>query len=86
MFVKTCLKKDTCIDRLLNQLNIYRYSKEKYLKTCNMDALNYCYPTILDMTGFQNTDDENVRETLEMILEGRVKDGTKLNSKGRSQR
>lgn len=63
-----------------------RYSKEKYLKTCNMDALNYCYPTILDMTGFQNTDDENVRETLEMILEGRVKDGTKLNSKGRSQR
>lgn len=51
-----------------------------------MDALNHCYPTILDMTGFQNTDDENVRETLEMILEGRVKDGTKLNSKGRSQR
>lgn len=62
-------------------MNIYRYSKEKYLK--NKDALNQCYPTILDMTGFQDTDDEAVRETLEMIFEGRIRNGTKLNSKGR---
>lgn len=45
--------------------------------------MDHCYPTILDMTGFQDTDDEAVRETLEMIFEGRIRDGTKLNSKGR---
>lgn len=58
-----------------------RYSKEKYLE--DKDSLDHCYPTILDMTGFQDTDDEAVRETLEMIFEGRIRDGTKLNSKGR---
>nr|XP_034324592.1 uncharacterized protein LOC105335394 isoform X1 [Crassostrea gigas] len=58
-----------------------RYSKEKYLE--DKDSLDHCYPTILDMTGFQDTDDEAVRETLGMIFEGRIRDGTKLNSKGR---
>lgn len=38
------------------------------------------------MTGFQNTDDEAVRETLEMVFEGRIREGTKLNSEGRSRR
>lgn len=48
--------------------------------------LNHCYPTILDMTGFQNTDDEAVRKTLKMIFEGRIRDGTKLNIEGQSRR
>lgn len=65
-------------------MKIYRYSKEKYLK--NKDALNHCYPTILDMTGFQNTDDEAVRKTLKMIFEGRIRDGIKLNIEGQSRR
>lgn len=65
-------------------MNICRYSKEKYLK--NKDALNQCYPTILDMTGFQNTDDKAVRKTLKMIFEGRIRDGTKLNVEGQSRR
>lgn len=61
-----------------------RYSKEKYLE--DRDALNHCYPTILDMTGFQDTYDEAVRETLGMIFEGRIREGTKLNNEGRSRR
>lgn len=62
-------------------MKIYRYSKEKYLE--DKDSLDHCYPTILDMTGFQDTDDEAVRETLEMISEGRIRERTKLNSRGR---
>lgn len=65
-------------------LKTYSYSKEKYLE--DRDALNHCYPTILDMTGFQDTYDEAVRETLGMIFEGRIREGTKLNNEGRSRR
>lgn len=44
------------------------------------------YPTLVDMIGFQNTDDLVVRKTLDLVFNGRLQDEIKLNLEAQDQR
>lgn len=52
------------------------YPKEKYVTENN--NLKYQYPTLVDMIGFQNSGDQVVKRTLDLVFNGCLKDGTKL--------
>ncbi|XP_061173899.1 uncharacterized protein LOC133183004 [Saccostrea echinata] len=60
---------------------LFRYTKEKYMG--KRERMPYNYPTLMDMTGFQN--DENVNSVLKLIFHGQIKDGSKLNFQTKSQ-
>lgn len=59
----------------------YRYPKEKYMQNT---ALNY--PTFVDMIGFQNANNKFVQKILDLVFNGWLKDGTKLNLEELNQR
>lgn len=59
----------------------YRYPKEKYIPNT---ALNY--PTLVDMIGFQNANNKIVQKILDLVFNGWLKDGTKLNLEAHNQR
>lgn len=61
-----------------------RYPKEKYVTEDN--NLKYHYPTLVDMTGFQNAGNEVVKKTMDLIFNGCLKDGTKLSKENQNQR
>lgn len=56
-----------------------RYPKERYLDGSDED-LTLNWPIFEDMTGFQNADHEKIRKLLDNIINGRIKDGAKLNT------
>ena len=63
-----------------------RYPKTRYLDESSVEDLTLEWPTFVDMTGFQNADDEDVKKTLDFVINGCIKDGTKLNTSLRNQR
>lgn len=52
----------------------------------NADALNYKYPTLVDMVGFQNANDVNTRGNLGFVFNGCIEEGTRLNIDAPNQR
>lgn len=63
-----------------------RYPKTKYLDESSVEDFTQKWPTFVDMTGFQNAGDEDVKKTLDFVINGCFKDGTKLNTSLRNKR
>lgn len=63
-----------------------RYPRERYLDESSAEDFTQKWPTFVDMTGFQNADDGNIRKTLDFIINGCLKDGSKLNTSLQNKR
>lgn len=61
---------------------LIRYPNKMYID----DNFDLNYPTLVDMIGFQNSNNKIVRETLDLVFNGCIKDGTKLNIEAADQR
>ena len=74
------------IEKLFILISYPRYPKTKYLDESSVEDFTQKWPTFVDMTGFQNDGAEDVKQTLEFVINGCFKDGARLNTSLRNQR